>query len=61
MGPQKIMHSCKKIVLYSRSSRVEVLVGASLILDLSNKVRKRTKNKRKSFLLFHFFIAVSKI
>ena len=59
--PKKIMHSCKKIALSSRSSRVEFLVGAWLTLDLSNKVRERTKNKRKSFLLFHFFIAVSKI
>ena len=43
----------KKIVLYYRSSRVEFLVGTSLSLNLSNKVRS-LEQKTSAFLHKHF-------
>ena len=54
-------------MLYSRSSRVEFLVGTSLVgtsltLNLSNKVVGGEQETSASFfLLVQFFIAVSKI
>ena len=39
VAPKSLGILAKKIVLYSRSSRVEFLVGTSLSLKLSNKVK----------------------
>ena len=53
--PKSLGILVKEIVFYSRSSRVEFLVGTLLSLNLSNKVR--VENKKQA----HFFIDVSKI
>ena len=49
VAPKNLGVLVKKIVLYSKSSRVEFLVGTSLSLNLSNKVRDREEKTRAFF------------
>ena len=52
------VHSCKKVCVYFKSSKVEFLAGTSLALNLIKKLRSTASNKLK-FLCFSQFFFVN--
>ena len=56
---KKLVHSCKKVCVYSKSSTVEFLVGTSTYPVLNQEVKECEKQQTQVFLLFRFLIIVS--
>ena len=49
------VHSCKKVCVYFKSSKVEFLIGTSLALNLIRKLRSTASNKLKFLCFSQFF------
>ena len=50
------VHSCKKVCVYFKSSKVEFLAGTSLALNLIKKLRSTASNKLKFLCFSQFFL-----